>query len=222
LQRAYETVVNLFGEDLIDLDEAWREAGLADSFCRTDSHWSPEGSRLAAIAIADHCGCLAPESKRPYLLLDLGELTVPGDLFQFAGISMHRLGKDTFERYVATELKLLQPMVVKAVFDGVPPNLQGFDEYGPEPRVDAPVLLLGTSYCATRLFEGFVAHYSDRQIRVEAVRGGSLMGALRPALARMKENPNLVPKTWVWEFPIQHLFVRESELKIAEALNAPK
>jgi alginate O-acetyltransferase complex protein AlgJ len=204
LRTAHELLMMTLGQDAIDLTKIWREQDIAQPFLRTDSHWSPDGSRVAAEAAAAVAGVLLPKDLRPYALRDLGSHPDVGDLFRFVGVSAVRLSQNTWERTLATRLHLIHRVHAMGVTHGEGASERVFDTKGPPPSKDASVALLGTSYCATRLFEGYVAHFSGGQMRVDAVVGGGLYSAVKAALRRLESDASY-PRTWIWEFPMAHV-----------------
>lgn len=171
----------------IDLREA---LGFADSYMRTDTHWSPEGARMSATAIAKALG----DFDIPMAEVDTnqtGAKAFDGDLLSFVATGRYRdlVGPEperikTFETSVATTGGL----------------------FG---AADIPVALVGTSFSAKAdfHFEGFLKQALQSDVLNLSQVG---QGPFVPMDAFLKERATLssLPSVVVWEIPERFLTSR--------------
>ncbi len=115
------------GVDVVDLtDDLWRaRSGGRDLFLRRDTHWTPEGLRVAAIRLAEHLRPLVGPGKGGAYSGRPAAVSAPGDLVRLLELPV---GWDPFPP---------QTVEVVQVFEGDRIASAGDD---------APVLLLGDSF----------------------------------------------------------------------------
>lgn len=140
------------GVEVVDLFEVYaearRKAGSPEYYLAQDSHWSPEGMRLAAQTVARR-------------LLDLGWVEQGATRYEMKPVSVERYGD---------VLKMIRVPQVERLFEPQRMNCsQVVDAQRGKPYADdpnSPVLVLGDSFL--RIFErdepgsgGFVAHLAS-------------------------------------------------------------
>lgn len=162
----------------------WRAPAPGPRYFRSDTHWNPEGSRLAARAVAEWVRAHQPHLARPPLAAwPLTEQeAAPADLLRLTRLDG---------------------------WPGLPPPESVPRWHIPAPPApaasllgDAPapaVLLVGSSYSRNARFADFLAAELGQSLAVVARDGAGFQDSLAEALANpmMAESP---PKLLIWEF----------------------
>ena len=191
---------------VIDVLPRWdRDLG-PDAFIRTDTHWSPEGSRIVCEEIAKATGVWVPQADRKLKLGELKPRTYAGDLLRYVGVIQGRLERPTLERHLLRAGGRLEDS-----------SLSMLVRSPPSPSVDfnpdkARLVTCGTSFSETLYFKEYADHFSNGRIRVEARAGGRLLGSLAPRIASLIRGNRPWPDIWVWEFSAIHLLENDDEL----------
>lgn len=163
----------------------WSHPATETRYFRTDTHWNPTGSRLAARAVADWVHARRPDLARPPLpsrpLVE--NEPVPGDLLKLTRL-------DAWPRLLPPEFTPAWSIPVPS-----PPGSGLLDEPAPP-----ALLLVGSSYSRNARFSDFLAAELGQALALVARDGAGFHGGLAEALANpmMAESP---PRLLVWEFP---------------------
>ena len=201
LQARYGDVLSALrarGIDAPDLLGPLRTgAAGADMYLRTDTHWTPQGARLAALAVAASVGPLldARGSPREPFVTHLGaEIVVAGDLLKFVPLGPWQ-GRGPAPDRVA------QPVTA--------PEGEGAGQASPGELfadLDIPVALVGTSYSVNAVsgFEGALKDAIDADVLNVAEAGKGPFAPMEAYLASPAiDNPR--PDVVVWEIPERYL-----------------
>jgi alginate O-acetyltransferase complex protein AlgJ len=166
--------------------------GTAEVFCRSDTHWTPHGAGVAARAVAEAIGRVAPELPRSTFATTLDEVVHhAGDLSTFVPVaSWAARGLVVDEIAVMTTEKVAGDEGAVGLFD----------------VVAAPLALVGTSYSASPLwnFSGALAEASGLEVLNVADEGRGPILPMVDFLASgdFRETP---PAVVVWEIPERYL-----------------
>ncbi|MDR2306669.1 MAG: alginate O-acetyltransferase [Paucimonas sp.] len=174
--------------DVVPLREAYlRNLSGPRLFLKSDTHWSPDGARLAAYELA---------RQRPHLLGDqvyvsrkTGDKQVKGDLMNYLQFD-HGLAP----QYGASTIELYETLKAEQDSDDL------FAEQAQS------LLLVGTSYSKIDdwNFVGFLKEALNRDLLNIAVEARGPFEAMRQFLASdQSHNPQI--DTVVWEFPLRTL-----------------
>lgn len=146
------------GLKIVDLRELYAAYRPEEIYFELDTHWTPDGARIAAEEMARVAGTLLPESERA------GSLTV--ETLEDRG----RMGVGTLESVnvdpQAVDLGLLDLRAPRA-------SVIQFDEplrsWLRNPKPDSPDALAGTSFSTAQRFAELLTHYSGRPVYDGAV-----------------------------------------------------
>jgi alginate O-acetyltransferase complex protein AlgJ len=176
-------VVAARGLPVIDLRPALTQA--APGFMRTDTHWSPDGARAAAFAVAQALADL-PLERSEFATTAGASVPLEGDLTSFA-----RTGR--FEAFVGPARETLARYDTRAVS-------QDMGLFG-ETTLDAA--LVGTSFSARPEFhfDGFLKEALSMDLLNLAVEGQGPFEPMRAYLAQTQTFPKLV----LWEIPERYI-----------------
>ena len=163
-------------------------------FLRTDTHWTPEGARLAAQELARQHPELVGST--PYVSRPVAQKSLPGDLTNYL-LFNRNLAPDRFR----------------------PSPLQLYETLKSEQQVSAgalfgdasqPIMLVGSSY--TKIddwnFPGFLKESLRSDLQTTAVEAKGPYAAMDQFLAgeRLKD-PDIT--TVIWEFPVRTLLAEK-------------
>ncbi len=201
LQSAYENFLNHMkqsGIHALDLRTVYlRERSRHALYLRTDTHWTPEGARIAAEEIRrhlDYSRLLDGIPRGQFASRRISTGYYRGDLFEFLPDSSPKIG--VFSRSLPREDRISQweHYTVES------PQFGLFDT----PRV--PVALVGTSYSAGEAwgFEGFLRGALEADVVALAREG---RGPLEPMLEAL-EGQSLTEfgvSILLWEIPLRYI-----------------
>jgi len=183
-------VIGAAGLSAIDLRSAMTEASA--SFMRTDSHWSPAGTRAAAEAVAT---ALADAG-----LPETAFTTEVGDERPFEGDLLNFVDTGPWQSLVGPAAETIQTYETVAMDAGLG------DLFG---DVTIPVVLVGTSFSARTEFhfEGFLKQALGADVVNVAIEG---QGPFVP-MDRFLESDTIdqaSPEVVIWEIPERYLSTR--------------
>lgn len=170
-------------------------------FLQRDTHWTPEGARLAARTVAEALPELKGQST--YATDQVETTTYSGDLLNFVRMSTWLAPKlrekDLINRY-----------------ETVPATEQGADALFGERA--PPLLLVGSSYTAIDAwnFVGFLQEALSREIVTVAVKAKGPIYAMRQYLQMPPSGVEKVD-TVLWEFPVRELLRQDQRLAAWQA-----
>lgn len=187
-----------------------REAFLADRheqplFLRGDTHWSPQGARLAAREFARLNPQLVGQSR--YESRQVMEKTIKGDLRNFLLFS-----------------NVLQPELFSG--EAIPvyetaPTAQALDAEDLFGEAEHSIMLVGSSY--TKIddwnFPGFMREALQNDLLTTAVEAYGPFHAMEQFLSNETDRQGI--STVIWEFPVRTLLTRQSHNLSAGAPAAP-
>lgn len=185
------------GVDAMDLTPALQAQG-AESFLRTDTHWSEIGAKAAALALAEHIHASGFKAT-PQERFDSHRealLPRPGDLVRLAGLEGLPLSlQPTVQSVSATRISV-QASAAQATGD----NLD--DLFGDDNLPN--VALIGTSFSHNSSFSDFLQYALGAPLGNFAKDGGEFSGAAIAYFASpaFRQTP---PKLLVWEIPERDL-----------------
>ncbi|AVD82601.1 hypothetical protein C4Q28_10760 [Pseudomonas sp. SWI6] len=157
-------------------------------FLKSDTHWSPEGARLAAYELARQRPQLLGD--QVYLSHPSGEKSIKGDLMNYIQFDHARLAP----QFGANPIKLYETLKAEQSSDDL------FAEQ------EQSLLLVGTSYSKIDdwNFVGFLKEALNRDLLSIAVEARGPFEAMNQFLASDQlANPQV--ETVVWEFPLRTL-----------------
>ena len=178
------------GVPVIDvLREMERHAGI-QLFCRTDTHWSFDGARIAAEAVARTTRKWIPPEARATVLETAPDEVDTGDLFRLLGLPTselhYGLARWVLER--ADRLHYLPRIgVIRREGRAIPET--------PE----TSCRLHGSSFSNASGFADYLAHFTNSAIRIHSQRGVGFVDGLLSIVGGAA--PTSEPTTVVWEFP---------------------
>lgn len=184
------------GVKALGLLDVMQNAANKDSlFLKTDTHWTPEGARTAAIMIAD----AMKDYKFPEMSFKTSigaESTHDGDLLRYLpGVGDADIGRDRLLAYATAK---------DAAAQGGDAAADLFGESVP------PVTLVGTSYSANLKwnFPGFLQEFLKADVLNMADEGMGPFTVMQKYLASdaLKNTP---PAVVVWEMPERYLTVKQ-------------
>jgi alginate O-acetyltransferase complex protein AlgJ len=160
----------------------------APMFLRTDTHWTPDGARIAAQVLAGLASQLDLPGEKPFALKTGEAVEHRGDLLKFVRLL------PAFEA-LGPQPDRLTPVTAEA-----PASDDLFEDAA------IPVALVGTSYSANAAF-GFEAHLKTalkRDVLNVAEEGKGPFAPMQAFLAsdHLKTSP---PKLVIWEMPVRYL-----------------
>lgn len=164
----------------------------ADTFMRTDTHWSPRGAEIAAravaVAINDHTVAPSPFETRAFPIEDF-----VGDLMPF-------IDAGAFASWVGQDIEQIERF--ETVSLGGAGGLFG--------EVSIPVALVGTSFSARDDFNfaGFLQQHTGLDLVNYATEGQGPFAPMRDFLASdaLETSP---PTIVVWEIPERYITLKE-------------
>lgn len=163
LAESKRTILTRFAIDMASRDiDAVLLSGI--KFLKTDTHWSPEGAKSAALQIAKH---IKP-GKENFRNSKSGAKNLKGDLQKFVSADLPKEKIDLYEL-----------------------NGGSNDLFG---EVNIPVVLVGTSYSAKREFnfENFLKEYLKSDVLNMADEGRGPFAVMKDYLAQKSFNPDAV------------------------------
>lgn len=217
LWRSSQQWIRDVGEDGVPVISLGRTlAGMEDrtgkqTFARTDTHWTFEGARQAAEFVALRVDDLAlpgflvrDEALRTTRIVERGRMRDAGNLYDVMGISSTSVRNGEAEATVLHALGALHWIPRLEVVDRESGELVS----GQAP-MDAPVVLVGTSFSGAANFIPMLQHYSNHRVRGVAKPGGGVGGALEDVIrSAIEHQRGALPKCVLWEFPLH--FVRQT------------
>ena len=192
--RRFRSALLAEGVPAPDLKQALLEAKNGRQvFLRTDTHWTPEGARVAARALAEAVEPVLEERAAPrrrFVAEAVGERTYAGDLTAFLPVV-------PFRGQVPAEPDRVRQYRIE---DRDPPEIGLFDE------VPHPVTLVGTSYSAGEVwdFEGALRVELQAEVLNLAEEGRGPFAPMEAYLSgeAVAEVP---PEVVVWEIPERYV-----------------
>ena len=166
-------------------------------FARTDTHWTFEGARLAAEAVVRASGYLVPEGSRETRIIEVEPMVDAGNLLDVMGVSSVAVRDGGLEASILETLGGLHRISRLAVVDprtGAPAARNA--------PMDAPVVVVGTSFSEAAEFIPMLQHYSGHRVYAVASPAGGVMGSIERVLRQAVESGfGAVPRCVIWEFP---------------------
>lgn len=185
-----------------DLETLFRNADHELTFLKTDTHWSPIGTVIAAKEASRLAGLLKPETDRSTALRNVGPQDFIGDLVRMAGAL--RLDGSGFE-------------ALKEQAEGY----RVFSRGNPRPRKFSAAkrigdcAVVGTSYTANAArFPDYLSHFTDLDWWVGAWPAlGPVEPMRRTVVEILKGLSPGFPRFVVWEIPDGELFCTGAPLE---------
>lgn len=198
----YQDTVNALTTQGIDVVDLVPVLGAnKGSFLKTDTHWSPDGARLAAKSIAAHIkktcsGCLTP----PVTFTSTvgAESVHDGDLLRYLPV------KNDIRQ------TLLQDKVTAVTTESQRAEATGDSLFGDE---DIPVVLVGTSYSANPLFNfaGFLRESLHADVLNAADEGLGPFVTMNKWRDSALQRDASLPKVVIWEIPERYLTIEDKK-----------
>ena len=185
------------GIETINVQEIWERTPDVQPFCRTDTHWSFEGSFHIAHAICRELDLLSGTNT----LESTPRETIPDayELLAHLGMGGSRPRQDAL--WILRKTGFLHHMRRPVL----PEDPTGLEWVSPE---SAPALLVGTSFSAWQGFSENLAYFSDHRIRTRALVAGGPFGAMGLELLAFRSGKlQHLPRTLIWEIPAFTLVV---------------
>ena len=175
-------------------------------FLRTDTHWTPAGAGIAALAVANLIETRIPLPKLAFTEQRAPVVQHTGDLMKFVPL------QPWFSALQPAPDEIAGISAVKAATDA---NASGdgalFDDTA------APVGLVGTSYSANDLwgFEAALKLALQADVVNYSKTGHGPYMPMRCFLARAAADPAILPKLVIWEIPERYLSL-EADARVAD------
>ncbi len=170
-------------------------------FLRTDTHWTPLGASAAALELSDVVNPMlnaASVSRGDYVRKETEEIKHRGDLFNFLPIGAvhNRIGPPP-DTVTKTE-------TVKK--EGPAQNLFG--------TIQAPVVLVGTSYSAGEIwdFSGALEAELDVEVLNLSSEGEGPFIPMKDFLEELESRDDLDPAVVIWEIPERYIADPDAEI----------
>ncbi|WP_168770504.1 alginate O-acetyltransferase AlgX-related protein [Flavimaricola marinus] len=189
-----KTLLADYGFPVIDLEVALRDGRTsAETFMRTDTHWSPAGAEVAAKAIAAELSDMHGDTAA-FETTTLQAVLFEGDLARF-------LETGPFATWIGPQPEAIA--VPETTSTG------GADLLFGDPTI--PIALVGTSFSAREDFNfaGFLSQHTGLDVINLATIGEGPFAPMRSYLASetLKSSP---PSIVIWELPERYISVRET------------
>jgi alginate O-acetyltransferase complex protein AlgJ len=181
------------GVPVLDLSSALQPLG-ANAFLRLDTHWSEDGARAAAQAVAAKVASLGIQAT-PTRSFDIARQAAaprPGDLVRLAGLD-----------WLAPALQPAQEWIQASTITEHAQEAEGLDDLFGDDNLPN-VALIGTSFSRNSNFAGFLQNALKAPVGNFAKDGGEFSGAAHAYFASTAfvQTP---PKLVIWEIPERDL-----------------
>ncbi|MSR75269.1 MAG: hypothetical protein EXS14_07360 [Planctomycetes bacterium] len=179
------TVANL-------LDAFKADGGL--TYMRTDTHWSPRGSRVAAECIADAAGVSLPSAQRLGRVVQDGSIDDVGDLMCLSGIREPDVQGGGLQR---------QMLSLGGRLHSVPLEHFLFENGAPKaPDLKHPWIMVGTSFSASGHFQQALARSAGEMPLVRSVHAVNVSLVMQQFLSDLElaASHGITPRVAVLEF----------------------
>ncbi len=207
------TRLNAAGVTSPDMMTALRaNKGNERAFFGADFHWTSQGARLGAQAIAQ-----AIKADPAYADLPKTDFVTKAVAPEVAFSGMRR----TLQGYCATSLPPTETMAYKTeAAASADASASGLDIFAADDAV-LPAVLVGTSYSDSPInnFAGFLAEYSKLEIVNYAITGGNQFGSMTSYLTS-DEFKAQRPRFLIWENPIYNNLAQYGAAPLEELIAA--
>lgn len=162
----------------------------AQTFMRTDTHWSPHGAQQVAKGLAEDFAILAGDQN--FVSSEMEVVPFSGDLMEFIPVTPYFAGS-------GPERETLKKFLTEQGDDGA-----GLGLFADEPKLD--LALVGTSYSANDdwHFTGFLKSALGRDLLDYSVEGQGPFNPMQ-ALLNKKTFQQEGIRQVVWEIPVRYL-----------------
>lgn len=206
------TRLNKAGVNAPDMMTALRaNTGDERAFFGADFHWTSQGARLGAQAIAETI-----KADPAYADLPKQTFVTTGVAPEVAFSGMRR----TLQGYCATSLPPTETMAYKTEATAADDAAPGLDIFAAGDAV-LPAVLVGTSYSDSPInnFAGFLAEFSQLEIVNYAITGGNQFGSMTSYLTS-DEFKAQRPRFLIWENPIYNNLAQYGAAPLEELIAA--
>lgn len=197
VEARYQAIIDRLSADglsVIDLRPAMLSLG-DRAYLQQDTHWSAEGARSAAIAIAAAVG---DQSTTKYETKQTGQIARVGDLVRYVspGPYANAIGMGPQDIPLYTTTAKTDPTEDPASADAL---------FGTAPAI--PGVLVGTSYSALKEwnFHGFLQEYLGAELLDASAEGRGPFTPMQDYLAAFESRD--LPQFVIWEIPERYFTV---------------